>query len=69
MPFLLRDPYNLDEWTARGAARGAPDLPTYLAYETLAGAFGHLVALGIGFRLILGVLGGVLGLGISELPH
>ena len=61
MPFLLRDPYNLAEWAARGAASGAPDLPTYLAYETLAGALGHLVALGIVAGALLGGLGGLIG--------
>jgi hypothetical protein len=63
MPFLLRDPYNVAEWAARGPASGAPDLPTYLAYETLAGALGHLVALGIVAGALLGGLGGLVGWG------
>src|SRR5262249_46297810 len=66
MPFLLRDPYNLWEWTTRGAASGAPDLPTYLAYETLAGAIAHLLALGIGAGALLGGLGGLLGVGLRR---
>jgi hypothetical protein len=67
MPFLLRDPYNLAEWAARGAASGAPDLPTYLAYETLAGAIGHLVALGIVAGALLGGGGGLVGRGLWRL--
>ena len=53
----------------RGATSGAPDLPTYLAYETLAGALGHLLVLGIGAGVLLGGLGGVLGLGLRKLRH
>jgi len=67
MPFLLRDPYNLAEWAARGPASGASDLPTYLAYETLAGALGHLVALGIVAGALLGGLGGLVGRGLGRL--
>lgn len=60
MPYLLRDPLNIAEYAARGSAE-APDMATYFAYETMFGALGHLVLLGIAFGLILGTLGGLLG--------
>jgi hypothetical protein len=39
----------------------APTLAAYLAYETLAGAFLHLIVLGLGMGVLLGVAGGALG--------
>jgi hypothetical protein len=59
MPLLLRDPLNQAEWIKYGAEDGAPDMATYFAYETLAGAFWHLVFLGV---LAGGALGGFGGL-------
>jgi hypothetical protein len=35
-------------------------MATYFAYETIFGAVGHLVLLGIGFGVALGILGGLL---------
>jgi hypothetical protein len=67
MPLLLRDPLNQAEWAARGPASGAPNLPTYLAYEPLAGAVGHLGLIGIVFGLLLGAVGGLLGVGLRRL--
>lgn len=58
MSFLLQDPLNIAEWSARQA-----DTPTtmasYFAYETFAGAFLHLTVLGIGMGTLLGILGGL----------
>ncbi|GHO55090.1 hypothetical protein KSB_35650 [Ktedonobacter robiniae] len=61
MPLLLHDPLNLAEWSARGATSGAPNMAVYFAYQTLAGALGHLVVLGAMMGLVLGLLGGALG--------
>lgn len=58
---LLRDPLAQAEYALRGSASGAPDMATYVARDTTAGAFGHLVLLGIIAGLLLGVLGGGIG--------
>lgn len=65
MNFLLRDPLNIAEFAVRGATSGAPNMATYLAYETLTGSLGHLTILGIGMGTILGSLGGGLGAGFA----
>jgi hypothetical protein len=63
--FLLRlvtaDPVSLQEWNELGRSSGAPDIATYFAYETLAGALLHLFVLGAIMGVLLGVLGGGLG--------
>ncbi len=61
MSLLRSDPVNLAEWANRGADSTAPSVAAYLAYETLAGAFLHLVVAGLVMGLLLGVAGGVLG--------
>lgn len=61
MQFLLHDPLNSAEWSARGATSGVPNMATYFAYQTLAGALLHLVVLGAIMGIILGLIGGVLG--------
>lgn len=61
MSLLLSDPLNLAEWSNRAKDSTAPTIASYLAYETLAGAFLHLVVLGIGMGFVLGVIGGTLG--------
>jgi hypothetical protein len=61
MPLLLRDPLNIQEFTERGVASGAPNLATYFAYETLTGSVGHLIILGPIMGGILGLLGGCIG--------
>ncbi len=61
MSFILRDPLNVAEWVERGPASGAPSMAAYLAYQTLAGAFLHLVVLGAVMGALLGVLGAMLG--------
>jgi len=65
MNLLLRDPLAIQEFAERGAASGAPNMPTYVAYGTMTGALLHLFVLGIGFGTILGVLGGLVGKGIA----
>jgi hypothetical protein len=61
MSLLRSDPVNLAEWANRAADSTAPTLAAYLAYETLAGAFLHLIVLGLGMGVLLGVAGGALG--------
>lgn len=63
--FLLRlvtnDPVSVQEWNDLGKTSGAPDIATYFAYETLAGALLHLFVLGSIMGILLGVIGGGLG--------
>jgi hypothetical protein len=61
MSLLLSDPLNLAEWSNRAKDSTAPTMASYLAYETLAGAFLHLVVSGIGMGFVLGLIGGTLG--------
>ena len=61
MSLLLSDPVNLTEWANRAKGSTAPTMASYFAFETLAGAFLHLVALGVGMGFVLGVVGGALG--------
>jgi cytochrome bd-type quinol oxidase subunit 2 len=61
MPLLLSDPLNLAEWSNRAKDSTAPTMASYLAYETLAGAFLHLVVSGIGMGFVLGWIDGTLG--------
>lgn len=61
MSLLRSDPINLAEWASRGRDSTAPTIAHYLAWETVAGAFLHLVVLGLGMGFVLGVLGGLLG--------
>jgi hypothetical protein len=59
MRFLLADPYNVIEFAERGVAE--PNMATYLAFETMPGAFLHLLVLGLGMGGVLGTLGGGVG--------
>ena len=61
MSLLLSDPINLAEWSSRARDSTAPTIASYLAWETFAGAFGHLLVLGLGMGFVLGVIGGLLG--------
>ena len=67
MRFLLRDPLNISEYAAR--TNGSPNsgMASYFAYETMAGALGHLFVLGIVMGLLLGSLGGLIGALIARL--
>jgi hypothetical protein len=64
LKFLLQDPLNLAEWAARSTGEKAHSMAAYFAFQTLAGALLHLVVLGAGMGLLLGVLGGGLGRGL-----
>lgn len=64
---LARDPLNVAEWAARGAATTAPSFDAYFALETTAGAIGHLTVLGFVMGGLLGALGGALGAGLRRL--
>lgn len=61
MYFITHDPLNVAEWTARGATNHAPTMAAYFAYETFAGAFLHLIGLGLLMGGLLGIGGGLLG--------
>ena len=60
MRFLLRDPLNIGEYAARGAAEHASDMATYFAYDVMSGALGHLIVLGIVMGALLGLSGALL---------
>ena len=61
MTLITHDPLNVSEWAASGTASGAPDMASYFAFETLAGALGHLFALGTLMGGLLGLAGGAVG--------
>jgi hypothetical protein len=67
MHFILRDPLNIAEWAGRGASITAPTMAAYFAFETLAGAFGHLIILGVVMGGLLGVMGGSVGKGVKRI--
>ncbi len=66
MRFLTQDPLNVAEWAELGASSQAPTMAAYFAFETLAGAFGHLIILGIVMGGLLGAVGGGLGKSIQR---
>jgi hypothetical protein len=61
LDLILRDPLARAEFAVRGPTSTTPDMATYLARDTTAGAFGHLVLLGVIVGLLLGALGGAIG--------
>ena len=61
MTLITHDPVNITEWATRGAGSGAPDMASYYAFETMAGALMHLLVLGILMDALLGAAGGVAG--------
>jgi hypothetical protein len=67
MHFILRDPLNIAEWAGRGAGTNAPSMAAYFAFETLSGAFGHLLILGVVMGGLLGVIGGSVGKGVKRI--
>jgi hypothetical protein len=67
MHFILQDPLNVSEWVGRGAGSNAPRMAAYFAFETFAGAFGHLIVLGVAMGALLGVLGGSIGKGVKRI--
>ncbi len=66
---VTRDPVSVQEWNDFGASSGAPDITTYFAYETLAGALLHLFVLGMIMGVLLGALGGAVGKGASLIAN
>src|SRR5579884_2839992 len=64
---LTSDPLVLAEYAVRGPSSGAPDLAHYVAYDTLAGALGHLLVLGVLSGALLGALAGAIGRGLRHL--
>lgn len=58
--FILSDPLVIEEWAGQAATQ-TMGMQTYFVYQTLAGAFLHLVVLGIGMGAVLGLLGGLIG--------
>ena len=61
MKFILLDPLNIKEWSEMKAALHSPGMDVYFAYQTFAGAVGHLFILGLILGMIVGSLGGLLG--------
>jgi hypothetical protein len=55
MRFLLADPYNVIEFAERGVHE--PNMATYVAFETMPGAFLHLFVLGVAMGSVLGAFG------------
>jgi len=52
---------NIKEWSDMKAALHSPGMDVYFAYQTFAGAVGHLFILGLILGMIIGSLGGLLG--------
>jgi hypothetical protein len=69
MRWITQDPLNIAEWAARGAQSGAPSMAAYFAFETYAGAFLHLIVLGLIMGLLLGLIGGLVGKSIQMIVH
>ncbi|HEY7983611.1 MAG TPA: hypothetical protein VID73_05550 [Ktedonobacterales bacterium] len=61
LDLILRDPLAQAEFAVRGPSSATPDMATYFARDTAAGALGHLVLLGVIVGLLLGALGGGIG--------
>jgi len=61
MTLITHDALNVAEWVASGPTSGAPDMASYFAFETMAGALGHLFALGTLMGGLLGLAGGEAG--------
>jgi hypothetical protein len=66
MYFITHDPLNLAEWAARSKANQSTTMAAYFAYETFAGAFLHLIVLGLLMGGLLGMVGGILGKGSKK---
>jgi len=69
MRWITQDPLNIAEWAVRGAQSEAPSMAAYFAFETYAGAFLHLIVLGLMMGLLLGLIGGLVGKGIQMIVH
>ena len=60
MPLLLADALNIAEWSDLGGG-SSQEMANYFALETMAGAIGHLVVLGLIMGVLLGVIAGAIG--------
>jgi hypothetical protein len=69
MHFIITDPLNIAEWVVQANSSQAPSMAAYFAYETMAGAFLHLIVLGIIMGMLLGVLGGLIGKTIKSIDR
>jgi hypothetical protein len=69
MRFILRDPLNLDEWTGRGTGAAFSSMAAYFAFETFAGAFLHIIVLGLAMGGLLGIIGGGIGKSSRLVSH
>ena len=61
MELLLKDPVNIAEWVDMKGKTNYPDMASYFAYQTFAGAIMHLIILGIIMGVLLGIIGGLVG--------
>jgi hypothetical protein len=61
MKYILLDPLNIKEWTDIKAGENSPGMDVYFAYQSFAGAIGHLFILGVIMGLLLGTFGGFIG--------
>jgi hypothetical protein len=61
MKLLLKDPVNMAEWADVKGKTNYPDMASYFAYQTFAGAIMHLLILGIIMGILLGIIGGLAG--------
>ena len=61
MKLLLKDPINIAEWSDMKGKTNYPDMASYFAYQTFAGAIMHLIILGVIMGVLLGIIGGVVG--------
>jgi len=59
MGYMTRDPVNLYEWAYQLKTITAPTMADYFAYQAFAGAFLHLLVLGIAMGGLLGFIGGI----------
>jgi hypothetical protein len=68
---VVHDVGAMQEYAARGAASGAPDIYNYWATQTLSGAVFHLIVLGVLLGAVLGALGASIGhlLAHTKLPN
>lgn len=62
MRLLTADPLNVAEWAELGGHSGAPSIAHYFAFETMAGALGHLLVLGVGSGMLVGFMGGCIAM-------
>lgn len=66
MKLLLKDPANIAEWADIQGKTKYPNMASYFAYQTFAGAIMHLIILGIIMGLLLGIIGGIIGKLVSH---